>query len=47
MMKSKNEEIKKRLIPEIYKIYGMEWEIMIKMWYIKYKCIEEVNDYEQ
>ena len=27
MMKSKNEEIKKRLIPEIYKIYGMDNEL--------------------
>ena len=42
MMKSKNEEIKKRLIPEIYKIYGMENELKA----LKEKLTNESSDKE-
>ena len=40
MIKSKNEEIKKRLIPEIYKIYGMDNELKA----LKEKLINESDD---
>ena len=42
MMKSKNEEIKKRLIPEIYKIYGMDNELKA----LKEKLTNESSDKE-
>ena len=42
MIKSKNEEIKKRLIPEIYKIYGMDNELKA----LKEKLINESDDKE-
>ena len=42
MMKSKNEEIKKRLIPEIYKIYGMDNEMKA----LKEKLTNESSDKE-
>ena len=42
MMKSKNEEIKKRLIPEIYKIYGMDNELKA----LKEKLTNESGDKE-
>ena len=42
MMKSKNEEIKKRLIPEIYKIYGMDNELKA----LKEKLTNENSDKE-
>ena len=42
MMKSKNEEIKKRLIPEIYKIYGMNNELKA----LKEKLTNESSDKE-
>ena len=42
MMKSKNEEIKKRLIPEIYKIYGMDNELKA----LKEKPTNESSDKE-
>ena len=42
MMKSKNEEVKKRLIPEIYKIYGMENELKA----LKEKLTNESSDKE-
>ena len=41
-MKSKNEEIKKRLIPEIYKIYGMDNELKA----LKEKLTNESSDKE-
>lgn len=42
MMKSKNEEIKKRLIPEIYKIYDMDNELKA----LKEKLTNESSDKE-
>ena len=42
MIKSKNEEIKKRLIPEIYKIYGMDNELKA----LKEKLTNESSDKE-
>ena len=42
MMKSKNEEVKKRLIPEIYKIYGMDNELKA----LKEKLTNESSDKE-
>ena len=42
MIKSKNEEIKKRLIPEIYKIYGMDNELKA----LKEKLTNESDDKE-
>ena len=42
MMKSKNEEIKKRLIPERYKIYGMDNELKA----LKEKLTNESSDKE-
>lgn len=42
MIKSKNEEIKKRLIPEIYKIYGMDNEFKA----LKEKLINESDNEE-
>lgn len=42
MMKSKNEEIKKRLIPEIYKIYGVDNELKA----LKEKLTNESSDKE-
>lgn len=42
MMKSKNEEIKQRLIPEIYKIYGMDNELKA----LKEKLTNESSDKE-